>query len=231
MTIQRVIAVLPLQVVCSVATVESVVLCAATDKVVTVFAVELVFTGSTVQGVVARAGVHGVVPGQTQEGVGAGVAVQGVVLAGGREHLGLDGVDVPDGAVGKLDLLDLVAVGGVVGEVVVDPQGVGAAVDGQHQGVALALEHHVGSEHSSAQLDQIELANRSVVGADGVFARTLAEQVGVVARSAVQAVVACTTVEGVVTCIAIDSVVAQTTRQSLVGRSTVDRDAGRWGCG
>ena len=64
-----------MQIVGSIATVEAVVLRAATDDVVTVFSIELVFAGCTVQGVVACTGITGVITGKTREGVGAGVAV------------------------------------------------------------------------------------------------------------------------------------------------------------
>ena len=116
----------------------------------------------------------------------------------------------------------MVAVGGVVVEIAVDPQGVGTAVDGQHQGVAFALEHHVGGQQASAQLDQINLAHRSVVGADGVFARSLAELVGVVTCTAVQGVVANATVQGVVTGLAVQRVIAVLALQVVGSVATVE---------
>ena len=226
MAVQRVIAVLALQVVIAVAAIESVILRTATDEVISVFTVELVFTGPTVQGVIACTGIHGVVTGQTREGVGGGVAVQRVVLAGGGKHTGLDGIDVPDGAVGELDLFDLVAVGGIVVEVAVDAQRVSGAVDRQHEIVALTLERHTRSGNACAQLDCVELARRAVVGADGVLARSLAKQVGVVACPPVERIVAEAAVQRVVTGIPIDGVVVQTTRERFIGCSTVDRNVG-----
>ena len=168
------------------AAVELVVLRATAQDVVAVFAVESVLAGATVEDVIACACVEGVVTIKTRQCVCAGVAVEQIAVGGGRCDLGLDGVDVPDCAVGESELLNLGALGGVTVEIAAHAKRISAAVEPEHEIAALARQCHASSGNAGAQLNHIELAGRAFEGTDGVLARAQAKQIGVVAATAVQ---------------------------------------------
>ena len=220
---QVVIAILPQQAVVARVTIQRVVLGSTAQQVITVLARDTVVTGTAIERVVAGAAVERVVTCQARERIGRGIAGQHIALRRRGRHLGLDRSHVPDDAIGKFDLLDLVAVGSIVVEVAADAQAVGCALDTQQQVIARARQHNIHSCDASAQLNHILLSDRPVVVVDGVIARALTEEVGVIARVGLQGVVASTTIQRVVARTAREIVIAILAQQAVVARVPVQR--------
>ena len=129
LSIERIIPLLSLQDVVSLMTVESVILCAATDEIIAVFSVEQVFSWATVEDVIAKFGIDGVIASETREGVFAWVAIQGIVVVTGSENLGLNDIAIPDDSICEADLLYLIAIGSIIIEEAINTQEVIGAIN------------------------------------------------------------------------------------------------------
>ena len=71
-------------------------------------------------------------------------------------------------------------------------------------------------------MDHVELAHHAVIGADGVFARAQAKEIGVVSGAAIERVVAYAAVERVVSGLAVQRVVAVLALQAVGSVATVE---------
>ncbi len=204
------------------ATVEDVVTLAPDQHIVTGIAIEVVIAVAAEEQVIAVASVEGVVAFTALEPVMGGVPDEEVVACGAEQDHLLDGVDVPDGAVGEADFLDRVGGGCIVREVVADGDAVSGAAEREHEVVAAAGDEDVTGRDASPELDGIELVGRAVVAVDGVTAPTTLEAVDVIAGATVEDVVTLAPDQHIVSAITVEIVVVVAAEEQVIAVASVE---------
>ena len=190
--------------------------------VVAFAAFDIVITRTGKNRVVARARENAVVAAEPVDALAEIGPLQriGFVRAedGARGDASRDGRPIPGGAVGEYYLPDL----RVPAELALHGQNVARRADANDEVIPRSGEHDIVRAHVRTEADRIEVVRRVVDFVDRVRAVAAREDIGVVARSAVQAVVAGATVEHVVARAAGKHVVAAAAAKHVVASEALD---------
>ncbi|KPW70631.1 Uncharacterized protein ALO81_05328 [Pseudomonas cannabina] len=214
-TIQTIIASTAIEHVIAGAAAKDVIAQTALQQIVTLFTVQGIGTRTTGQAVIASTTTDGVVTGTGVDQVVGGVSRQGLVSIISLQYLGLDCVQIPGIAIGKLDAVDLITRCGIAQEVIHDAQRISRAVDANHQVIAVSRNADIGCVEVE-QLNGIDLAGAAFVGVvDRVLTRALTEQVGVVTGTTIQTVITRAPLQHIVSTITVERIVTVTSGEGF----------------
>ncbi len=90
-------------------------------------AIQGVIAGTTVQTVITSLAVQRIVTGTAVQHIVCGIAIQAIVTIGTLHHHDFDLINIPDGAIGKEDLFQLISTVTIAIKVAIHRNAVGAA--------------------------------------------------------------------------------------------------------
>ena len=115
--------------------IQVIIAIATTELVVAITTLQVIVAKTAIKRVIATLSIESIVTVTTQHGVVATIAINGVIAGGRCQQQLLDGIDIPDLAIGKLQALHRVGRGGILVEIALHLEAVICALDADIEAV------------------------------------------------------------------------------------------------